>query len=71
MQPDKTKSHFFGEHPNKSKSPYPAFRARFVTLVKPLAKRHVEIVNCTRRTVLSAFPLGKLEDVLASKAVAA
>ena len=64
MQAHSGKSHFFGDHPQKGPSPYPQFRAAFETLVKPLAKMKIQIVNCTRKTVLNAFPKAKLEDVL-------
>ena len=61
-------SHFFGEHPNGQRSPYGSFRQVFQTLVKPLKKINVEIVNCTRRTVLTAFPTGDLHEVLSQPA---
>lgn len=64
MQPSGGKSHFFGEHPNRQQSPYAMFRQRFESLVGPLKKRGVEVVNCTRRTVLTVFPCARLEDVL-------
>jgi hypothetical protein len=67
MQPKHGKSHFFGEHPNKQKSPYPQFRANFVTLVKPLAKLGIEIVNCSRNSVLSCFPKAEIRDVLKAR----
>lgn len=67
MQPAKDKSHFFGEHVNKSKSPYDKFRRKFPTLVKPLAKSGVRVVNCTRKSVLTAFPMGDLHEELGGK----
>lgn len=67
MQPSKGRTHFFGDHPQKSPSPYPQFRAAFEHLVKPLAKLQIEIINCTRRTVLTCFPTGHLEDVLKAR----
>lgn len=67
----KGKSHFFGEHPNKQPSPYSQFKQRFESLVKPLAKRGVEVINCSRRTALTAFPTGELQKALTSSAVAA
>jgi hypothetical protein len=71
MQPRGGKSHYFGEHPNKSKSPYPQFRAAFETLVKPLKKKGVDIVNCSRNSALNAFYKAELRSVLAEKQVAA
>jgi hypothetical protein len=59
------KSHFFGEHPKRARpSPYPAFRKCFKTLAGPLKKLNVTVVNCSRHTVLEAFPKARLEDVL-------
>ena len=69
MQAVKGKSHFFGEHPNKQKSPYPQFRTRMASLVKPLAKRGVKIVNCSRNSALTCFPKADLRATL--EAVAA
>ena len=71
MQKRGGKSHFFGEHPQKSSSPYPQFRAAFETLVKPLAKMRIPIVNCSRNSVLICFPKAELRDTLPVKDEAA
>lgn len=72
MQPWKGKTHFFGEHPQKNKSPYNQFRAAFESLVKPLAKAGVTVINCSRDSVLNCFPKAELRDALkASDEVAA
>lgn len=68
MQRSDGKSHFFGEHPNQQQSPYASFRARFETLKKPLAKCGVEVINCTRRSVLEAFPKADLRVSLVAVA---
>jgi hypothetical protein len=68
MQRKGGKSHFFGEHPNRSSSPYPQFRERFKTLVKPLAKAGVEVVNCSRNSVLECFPKAELRQTILSVA---
>lgn len=61
------RSHFFGEHPRRAKpSPYPAFREVFPTLVKPLARLGIEVINCTRRTELKTFRLMPLEEALST-----
>ena len=65
MQRAKGKSHFFGEHPNKSSSPYSSFRATFVSLIKPMAKLRIEVVNCSRNSVLTCFPKADLRATLA------
>ena len=71
MQPSGGRSHFFGEHPNGSKSPYHHFRAAFETLVKPLEKKGIDVVNCTRRSALTAFRQAPLRDVLSGTEAAA
>lgn len=63
MQATGGRSHFFGEHPNRQRSPYPMFRQQFPTLIKPLAKSGVEVLNCSRHSVLEAFPKRPLEEV--------
>ncbi len=57
-------SHWFGEHPDGLISPYPQMRAAFDTLVEPLTALGVEVLNCSRRTALTAFPCVALEDAL-------
>jgi len=64
MQPRGGKTHFFGEHPNRSVSPFAMFRSAFVALVKPLEKRKIELVNCSRETALTMFPRADLRQVL-------
>ena len=64
-------SHWFGEHPIPSPSPYPQMRDAFDSLVEPLAAIGVEVVNCSRRTALTAFTCATLESELARLVVAA
>jgi hypothetical protein len=59
-------SHFFGEHPNHQKSPYPMFRQRFESLVRPLARLGITCLNCSASTVLTAFPCALLREALPS-----
>lgn len=66
--PAQRKSHFFGEHPKRPKpSPYSQFLLLFETIKKPLARVGVEVVNCTRRTMLDCFPKRSLEDVFVTE----
>jgi hypothetical protein len=65
MQSIGGKSHYFGEHPNRQRSPYRQFRERFATLVKPLHKVGVEVINCSRQSVLECFPKRDLRQTLA------
>jgi hypothetical protein len=64
MQARKGQTHFFGDHPNKQQSPYAQFRRAFESMVKPLAKRGVSVVNCSPASVLSAFPKLPLRQAL-------
>ncbi len=67
LQTVRGKSHFFGEHPQKGPSPYPSFRASFSSLVKPLAKLGIEIVNSSRNTTLACFPIAELRETLKAR----
>ncbi len=68
MQPIKGVGHFFGEHPNKQRSPYDQFRRRFESLKKPLAKLGVSVINCTEGSALMAFPKQDLREALPESA---
>lgn len=59
-------SHWFGEHPAplNRHSPYSTFRAAFETLVAPLQQCGVTVLNATRRTFLTCFPCGSLEEAM-------
>jgi hypothetical protein len=59
------RTHWHGDHPDHQPSPYAAMLAAFPSLVEPLAELGVSVVNCSRRTVLTAFPCARLEDELA------
>ena len=56
--------HFFGHHPNNSGPPFTMCRERFKALVEPLKTAGVEIVNCTPKTALEAFPCAPLLETL-------
>lgn len=56
--------HFFGRHPNNSGPPVEVCKQRFETMVEPLKKAGVEVLNCSRQTALKAFPCVRLEDAL-------
>jgi hypothetical protein len=61
-------SHFFGRHVNNSGPPFSVCLQRFATMVEPLKKAHVEVLNCTRTTALKVFPCVSLEDALPAPA---
>jgi len=45
-------------------SPYPVFLQAFAGLVDPLKAAGIELINCSRQTLLRAFPRRPLEEVL-------
>jgi hypothetical protein len=58
--------HFFGDHPNglnRTRS----FR-RFIQLIEtmagPLRERGIDVINCSRRSALTCFPMRPLREVL-------
>lgn len=57
--------HFFGRHPDASRPPFNVCLKHYASLVDPLKRLGVEIVNCTRKTALECFPRRPLEEVLA------
>ena len=64
MQAVRGRSHYFGDHPNRQKSPYNMFRQVFTSIVAPLKKSGVEVINCSRNSVLECFPKAPLREVL-------
>jgi len=67
---DDGRTHWFGDHPDRTPSPYDAMLNAFETLVSPLAELGVDVLNCSRRTALTTFPIVRLEDVLATSVAA-
>ena len=49
------RSHWFGEHPDKVEPPYSTMLMHFPSLVEPLKKRGVEVINCTPDSALNVF----------------
>lgn len=64
-------SHYFGPHPaplkNTAERRFLVFQEQF----KRFRPRGVQIINCTPGSALQAYPMGKLEDHLASAVPAA
>jgi hypothetical protein len=60
------RSHWFGEHPPtvRDYSPYDEMREAFESLKAPLANAGVEVLNCSRRSALTAFPIVALDEAL-------
>lgn len=67
--PPGKKSHWFGEHPERirTSSPYPTFLAAFASMVDPLRRLGVTVINCSRETALETFPRQPLEEALAAE----
>lgn len=61
-------SHFFGEHPKEIRGSeidaYTRFRPCFKSMVPDLRKMGVEVINCSRDTVLECFPKMPLAQAL-------
>jgi hypothetical protein len=64
LSADGRRTHWFGDHPDLTPSPYLEMRDAFATLIEPLAACGVEVVNCSRRTALTAFPCVPLAAAL-------
>lgn len=64
----KGREHFFGPHPTglRNGSPYRLFRQMFDSMVQPLKAAGVDVLNCSRRTELTAFPRADLLVALSS-----
>lgn len=59
------KTHWFGDHPGgTSPGVYTQMLPFFDSLVKPLAKRGVEILNCAPGSAIRCFPRSTIEDAL-------
>lgn len=58
--------HFFGTHPDHSAPPFDICLPKFATLVQPLARLGVLVINCTRKTKIpeTVFPRMPLEEAL-------
>jgi hypothetical protein len=54
-------SHWFGDHPDNTRSNYHRWLPNFETAAK---QNLVEIINCSRDTALEAFPRMSIEDAL-------
>jgi hypothetical protein len=66
----KGKSHWFGDHPWGSSSPYGSFLRCFETIVEPLQQAGVTVINCSRQTALTAFQRMTIDEALALESAA-
>ena len=59
------KTHWFGDHPgNTSPSVYSQMLPWFETLIAPLARRGVEVLNCTPGSAIRCFAKRRLDEAL-------
>lgn len=65
----KGRQHWHADHPNKMRSPYQTFLQGYPTLVEPLKKAGIEVVNCSRDTRIKCFPRLTIEQALPAVAV--
>lgn len=61
--------HWFPDPPDRRPSPYAEMCKAFSSLVGPLAMLDVLVLNCSRRSALTAFTRASLTDALACEAV--
>ncbi len=66
-QPDGQRDRWHGEHPWKLRPCY-EWEPLFATLVEPLSKAGVDVLNCSRVTRYTCFPQMPLADALAREA---
>jgi hypothetical protein len=59
-------AHWFGDHPDKVRSNYCAWLSKFSIAADQLKSKHIEVINCSRRTALRCFKRENLESVLSS-----
>ena len=69
MSEQNKKAHWHSDHnfpgsTNPCKSTFTMWRKDFEPLASALQKKGIEVVNVTRRTLLSAFPQATLEEIL-------
>ena len=57
--------HFWGQHPDLTKPHYLASRKLLATLVEPLRKAGVAIVNCSPGSAVTCFPMQDLREACA------
>jgi hypothetical protein len=66
-------THWHGQHPsalrNAGTGIFERWIARYATLGSELAKRGIEVVNCSPNSALRAFPIVTLEEALRESAV--
>lgn len=64
MQPSEGREHWHPEHPIPLSNQYTSWRRHFETLVEPLRRAGVTVLNASRRTALECFPVVSLEQAL-------
>ena len=64
------RQHWFGNHPIKNhEAEFTGYAKRFRTMVEPLEKLGVEVVNCSPGSAIDAFPRAELSEALVYQGV--
>lgn len=58
------RTHFFGEHPNRTKPPYQVMLLNMKTLLEPARRLGIRIVNCTPGSAIDCFDRGDIASLL-------
>lgn len=58
------REHFTNDYPAPTSSPYQVFLRHFASIVEPLKKVGVSVINCTPRSALTVFPRMPLREAL-------
>ncbi len=62
--------HFWGRHADDTKPPYVICLSLMATMVAPLKKAGVTVINCTPDSALKCFPMQTLREALPNRAEA-
>jgi hypothetical protein len=57
-------THWHGDHKSQHEIRYDTYRDKYPSLVEPLKRLGISVINCTRRTALTVFPQMAIEEAL-------
>lgn len=60
----KNQSHWFGDHPDNVRSVYTNWTGDWKSIVEPLKRLNIEVINCTPGSALTVFPMAELKETL-------
>ena len=58
------KSHWFGDHPDRVRSVYTNWTGNWQSMIEPLKRLKIKIINCTPESALTVFPLAELKKTI-------